>query len=106
MRIVSGVQPAKVDLTEEQLDVLDGLSDLLGRPIDELIREAVDQWLAAQATVLVVDDEWDRRMGVLLERRRQLAEERGWTQENVETVVAEEVGEVRAARRAGDSSRP
>lgn len=92
-----------IDLDERQLAALRAIGARTGRPVAALVREAVDQWLAARGAPAPADDAWSRRFGALLDGRGRLAEARGWPAETVEADVERAVAEVRryrAARRA------
>lgn len=79
---------------------LRALSERRGQPVATLVREAIDVWLSAQGVRRIPDDEWQRRFFALLERRTRNAEERGFSQEEVERYVIEALREVRKARTA------
>ena len=64
----------------------------------ELVREAVDAWLASQGVRNLTEDGWERRFGSLLARRREAATTT--PAEVVERHVARAVSEVRRARAA------
>jgi predicted DNA-binding protein len=87
-------------LDDEQLASLRGLSERRGEPVATLVREAIDAWLAAQGVRRIPDDEWQRRVSALLERRARVADERGFSQDEVERDAIEAVREVRKARTA------
>jgi Ribbon-helix-helix protein, copG family len=89
-----------VYLSDEQLEALRHLGARRGEPVAQLVREAVDSWLASQNVRLVPEEEWGRRFGELLARRSAIARERGWTEEEVERDVTAAVREVRRARTA------
>jgi hypothetical protein len=78
------------------------LAGFRGRSLGLLIDEALGEWLATRGIRLspVRDDEWRRRLEAFVERRRGLAEERGWTDREVESDVDTAVKEVREARAA------
>jgi predicted DNA-binding protein len=87
-------------LDDEQLAALRGLSERRGQPVASLVREAIDGWLSAQGVERIPEDEWQRRFSALLERRARIADEQGFSQEEVERDVMEAVREVRRARTA------
>jgi Ribbon-helix-helix domain len=87
-------------LEEDQLATLQALGEHRGVPVARLVREAVDAWLEAQGVRRVPLDEWERRFDELLERRRRIAAEGGFSEEEVERDVMEAVREVRKARAA------
>jgi Ribbon-helix-helix protein, copG family len=94
------MQRTNIYLSDEQLDALRRLSERRGEPVAQLVREALDEWLASQNVRPVREDEWSRRFGDILGRREKLAAERGWTEEDVERDVMAAVREVRRARTA------
>jgi predicted DNA-binding protein len=87
-------------LDDEQLASLRGLSKQRGQPVATLVREAIDEWLAVQGVRRIPEDEWRERLSALLERRRRIADETGWTQEEVDRDAIEAVRDVRKARAA------
>jgi hypothetical protein len=87
-------------LDDEQLELLRGLSGQRGRPVAELVREAVDAWLASQGARRLSPDEWEERFDALLARRRQIAEQRHFEPDEVERDVIAAVREVRRAHSA------
>ena len=94
------MQRTNIYLSEEQLDALRRLAEHRGEPVAQLVREALDEWLASQNVRPIREDEWSRRFGDLLARRRELADEQRWTEEEVERDVMAAVREVRKARAA------
>jgi hypothetical protein len=97
---VWAMRRTNIYLDDEQLESLRGLSERRGQPVATLVREAIDEWLSAQGVRRVPDDEWQRRFAALLERRTRIAEEEGFTQQDVDQDVMEAVREVRRARAA------
>ena len=89
-----------VYLSDDQLEALRHLGSRRGEPVAQLVREAVDAWLASQNVRLVPEEEWGRRFGEMLARRSAIARKRGWTEEEVERDVTAAVREVRRARAA------
>jgi Ribbon-helix-helix protein, copG family len=87
-------------LSEDQLDLLQQVATLQGRPVSELVREAIDDWLQAQGARRVTRDEWERRFDELLNRRDRIWRENKWDAEQVERDVMDAVREVRRARAA------
>lgn len=85
-------------LADQQLNLLRRVSESRGRPVAQLVRDAVDSWLAAQGVRAIPKDEWEARFDALLERRQKVAERRGWTEEQVVRDVDEAVREVRRMR--------
>jgi hypothetical protein len=94
------MQRTNIYLAQHQLELLRALSDAQGRPVAELVREAVDAWLDSQGARRVPADEWELRFDALLDRRARLARERGFDPAEVERDVMEAVREVRRARSA------
>ena len=97
---VCTMRRTNIYLDEEQLASLRAVSERRGQPVATLVREAVDQWLSSQGVRRVSDDEWRARFASLLERRKRIAEERGFSQEEVDRDAVEAVREVRKARAA------
>lgn len=94
------MQRTNIYLSEDQLETLRALGERRGVPVARLVREAVDAWLTAQGVQRIPREEWERRFDELLERRRRIAEERGFSEEEVERDVMAAVREVRKARAA------
>jgi Ribbon-helix-helix protein, copG family len=94
------MQRTNIYLSDEQFDALTRLSERRGEPVAQLVREALDEWLASQNVRPVHEDEWSRRFGDILALREKLAAERGWTEKDVERDVIAAVSEVRRARAA------
>ena len=89
-------------LADEELAALRMLGKRQERPVAELVREAVDEWLVKHGVSLIDEDEWSRRFDRLLDRRRQVADRSDWSADDVERDVAAAIAEVRtgnAARR-------
>ncbi len=61
-------------LDDRQIQVLRRLGEQRSAAVSELIREAVDAWLAAQGAHLIDEGEWHRRFTSLLQRRREVAQ--------------------------------
>ena len=70
------------------------------RLVAALVREDVDAWLKSQGARTLDRDEWERRFDALLERRREIAQRRGFSESGVERDVLEAVREIREARAA------
>lgn len=94
------VRRTNIYLADQQLNLLRRVSESRGRPVAQLVRDAVDSWLAAQGVHAIPKDEWEARFDALLERRQKVAERRGWTEEQVVRDVDEAVREVRRMRAA------
>ncbi len=78
------------------------LAAFRGRSLGGLVDEALGEWLATRGIRLsaVRDDEWRRRLEAFFQHRRVLAEERGWTDQEVQSDVDASVKEAREARAA------
>jgi hypothetical protein len=87
-------------LDDGQLAILRRLGESRGQPVAELIRQAVDHWLAAQNVRAIPEDEWERRFDRLLARRRAVAAEIGVDEAQVERDVQQAVRDWRKARAA------
>lgn len=87
-------------LPDQQLDLLRRVSENRGRPVAELVRDAVDSWLAAQGIRAIPPDEWQARFDALLDRRGKIAERGGFSEEAVVRDVNAAVREVRRTRTA------
>ena len=87
-------------LDDDDLAALQMVGRRQGRPVAELVREAVDAWLEGQGVRRVSEDDWAARFGQLMGRRRRLAADGGWTAENVEHDVERAIAEVRRNRAA------
>jgi hypothetical protein len=87
-------------LDDRQLNVLRRLGEQRSAAVSELIREAVDAWLAAQGVRLIEEGEWQRRFTSLLERRRDVAQRLQPQPDQVERDVNVAVAQVRRAASA------
>ena len=87
-------------LPEDQLMALRRLGEQRAAPVSELVREAIDAWLAAHGVRVVGEDEWERRFADLMARRREDARGLKPSPGSVDRDVAEAVAEVRRARAA------
>ena len=94
------MQRTNVYLSDQQLEALRALGERRGEPVAVLVREAVDNWLEAQGVRRIPSNEWERRFDTLLDRRRQIARERGFDEGEVERDVMAAVREARKARAA------
>lgn len=86
-------------LPDRQLDLLRRVSASRGRPVAELVRDAVDSWLAAEGIRAIPPDEWEARFDALLGRRRRIAKGAGFSEERVLSDVHAAVAEVRSGAR-------
>jgi hypothetical protein len=96
--VYSTMRRTNIYLADEQLTALRRLGERRGASVAVLIREAVDAWLASQGVRGLTEDEWERRFGSLLARRREAATTT--SADVVEREVARAVSEVRRARAA------
>jgi Ribbon-helix-helix domain len=87
-------------LDDRQLQVLRHLGEQRSVAVSELIREAVDAWLAAQGVRVIQEGEWQRRFAGLLERRRDAAARVQPPADQVERDVSAAVAAVRRAASA------
>lgn len=94
------MQRTNIYLDERQLAGLRGVAQRRGRPVAELVRDAVDAWLEAQGVAVVPEDEWQRRFDELLTRRRERDRTSRPKPEAVDRDVQAAVREVRRARAA------
>jgi hypothetical protein len=86
-------------LSDRQLLLLGVAARSRGRSVADLVREAVEAWLAAAGAAPRDEAEWRRRFDEILERRREASRALNLTREEVDREVAEAVREVRRARR-------
>ena len=100
--MVHGVSMRRTNiyLSDDQLAALRSLGERRRASVAELVREAVDAWLAAQGVRVLTQDEWQRRFERLLERRGEAARRAGVSAAAVERDVARAVAEVRRMRAA------
>ena len=94
------MQRTNIYLEDDDLESLRALGSHQGRAVAELVREAVAEWLDKHDVQHIDEDDWQVRLGLLLERRQQIATEAGWDTDEVERDVAASVAEVREARSA------
>lgn len=94
------VRRTNIYLPDEQLDLLRRVSESQGRPVAELVRDAVDSWLTAQGVRAIPQDEWAARFDALMARRRTIAERERFSEDDVLRDVNAAVREVRRARPA------
>lgn len=81
------MQRTNIYLSEEQLEARRRVAERRGEPVAQLVREAVDAWLGSQKVRPIPEEEWRHRLGELLERRKRIAGEHAWTEQEVERVV-------------------
>jgi predicted transcriptional regulator len=96
MHDVFAMRRTSIYLDDDQLESLRGLSNRRSQPVAALVREAIDHWLAAQRRA--PEDERQRRFSALLERRRRIADERGFSQDEVNRDVMAAARGVRKTR--------
>ena len=94
------MERVNIYLDERQLSALRGLGERQGKPVAELVREAIDGWLEDQGVRTIAPDEWEQRFGALLEQRSAIAQERDFPEHEVDRDVMAAVREVRKARAA------
>lgn len=97
---VYAMKRTNIYLDQRQLDLLGRVAGEQGTSVAALVRAAVDAWLAARGVKAVPEGDWERRFRVLMGRRRAIARQRGFRQEDVDRDVMAAVREVRRARRA------
>jgi hypothetical protein len=87
-------------LPERQLGLLRRVSESQGRPVAELVRDALDSYLAAHGIREIPEDEWGARFDALLARRRTIAERERFTDEAALKDVSAVVHQLRRKRAA------
>lgn len=97
--MVYSVKRTNIYLPDDQLSLLRRVSESRGRPVAELVRDAVDSWLVAQGVRQIPEDEWQTRFEALLGRRRKVAQRGGFAEDAV-------MRDVTAAARVVRRSRP
>ena|SRR5947208_7881894 len=97
------VERMQILLPERERRLLRQVAKQSGRPVAELVREAIEAWLEAHGVREIDDDEWQQRFSALLEKGRGRARELGVSEEDVEADVAAATAEVKARRRASRS---
>ena len=85
-------------VTDRQASLLRRIGESRGKPVAELVREAVDAWLTAQGAREIAHDEWKQRFDALLDERRRIAKEEGFSGPEIERDVLAAVREVRRRR--------
>jgi len=94
------MERVNIYLDERQLSALRGLGERQGKPVAELVREAIDRWLEDQGVRTIAPNEWEQRFDALLEQRRTIAKEHDFPTDEVDRDVIAAVREVRKARAA------
>jgi len=94
------MERVNIYLDERQLSALRGLGERQGKPVAELVREAIDGWLEDQGVRTIAPNEWEQRFDALLEQRRAIARDRDFPEDEVDRDVMAAVREVRKARAA------
>lgn len=97
---VCTMKRTNIYLRESQLGLLRRVSESRGKPVAELVRDAVDTWLNTQGIQGISEDEWQARFDALLGRRVKIAAEKGFSEEQVRRDVNAAVREVRRRRAA------
>src|SRR3972149_8060156 len=97
-------------VTDRQASLLRRIGESRGKPVAELVREAVDAWLTAQGAREIAPDEWKQRFDALLDERRRIAKEEGFSGPEIERDVLAAVrgvrrGRARPARRRCEAGR-
>lgn len=87
-------------LDDAELEALRSMGNLQGRPMAEIVREAVHDWLRRHGAQQVPDDDWRKRLGQLLDERGEVAATADWDLDDIERDVATAVAEVRRERAA------
>ena len=85
-------------VTDRQASLLRRIGESRGKPVAELVREAVDAWLTAQGAREIAPDEWEQRFGSLLEERRRIAKAERFSAAEIERDALAAVREVRRRR--------
>lgn len=94
------MERVNIYLDERQLSALRGLGERQGKPVAELVREAIDGWLEDQGVRTIAPNEWEQRFDALLEQRRGIAKGQDFPEDEVDRDVMAAVREVRKARAA------
>jgi hypothetical protein len=94
------MERVNIYLSDEQLMALRGLAERQSKPVAELVRQAINDWLKGQGVRTVAPNEWEQRFDALLEERRGIAKKRNFAKDDVERDVLAAVREVRKARAA------
>lgn len=94
------MERVNIYLDERQLSALRGLGERQGKPVAELVREAIDGWLEDQGVRTIAPNEWEQRFDALLEQRRAIAKGQNFPEDEVDRDVMAAVREVRKARAA------
>lgn len=81
-------------LSARQRERLEALAQQRGVDVDDLVSEAVEDWLMQQR-----EADWQARLARLLERRRAIAQRSGYDQSEVELDVREALDDARASGR-------
>lgn len=91
-------------VTDRQATLLRHIGESRGKPVAELVREAVDSWLTAQGARELTADEWQLRFDELLGRRRAIAKKERFSEKDVVRDVLAAVREVRGVRKGRSRS--
>jgi hypothetical protein len=95
------MERTNIYLGAQELEALRLLSRRTGRPVANLVREAVGEWLEKQGVRAVPEEEWTARFAELLDRRGRLAASKGWTESTAARDITRAIAEVRRSRAAG-----
>lgn len=98
--MVYAMKRTNIYLPDDQLSLLRRVSESRGRPVAELVRDAVDSWLVAQGVRQIPADEWQARFDALLGGRRKVAARGGFSEDAVLRDVNAAVRGVRRSRAA------
>lgn len=94
------MERTNIYLETHQVETLRRLGQQRDQPVSMLVRDAIDEWLAAQGAEALGEDEWQERFGKLLAGRDKAAAKLKLSDNQVDRDVASAVREVRKARTA------
>ena len=97
---VCTMRRTNIYLEDADLQALRNVGLLQDRPVAELVREAVTEWLEKHGVQRLSEDDWRERLDELMDRRREIAREADWDPDELERDVFEAIREVREARAA------
>lgn len=90
-------------LEANQIDLLRRLGRARGKPVANLVREAVDSWLESQGVERIEPEDWQARFDRLIQRRRQVSDRLAPDPGKVQSDVGAAVRQVRKAGAARSS---